>query len=124
MDHASRLEIVEAENDELRERVVQLEELLGFRTLTPIEWGLTPKQASVLGFLLNRPMATKDELMTALYALDVDDPPHQKIIDVFVCHLRRKLRPFGIEIRTVWGQGYAIDRPQRDELKAQLGAAA
>lgn len=123
MDHAARLEIVEAENDELRERIAQLEELLGFRAVLPIEWRLTPLEARLVGFMLKRPLATKDELMSALYSLRPDEPPHDKIIDVFVCKVRPKLRRHGIEIRTVWGQGFAIDAATRERVARQLEAA-
>ena len=124
MDHAARLEIVDAENEELRERIVQLEELLGFRTLLPIEWRLTGKEAGLVGFLLTRPLASKADLMSALYSLRPDEPPHEKIVDVFVCKVRKKLRPFGVEILTVWGQGYRIDKATRERLTAQLAEAA
>lgn len=124
MDHAARLEIAEAENDELRERIAQLQELLGFRTPLPLEWGLTGKEAGVVGFLLKRPMATKSELMTALYSLQIDDAPHDKIVDVFICKVRPKLRRFGVEIRTVWGQGYTIDKATRDRVAAEMAVAA
>ncbi|PZU43911.1 MAG: heavy metal resistance protein CzcR [Microbacterium sp.] len=119
MDHAARLEIVEAENDELRERIVQLEEMLGFRTPLPLEWRLTGREAGVVGFLLKRPLATKSEIMSALYSLQIDDAPHEKIVDVFVCNIRKKLRPFGVKIQTVWGQGYSIDASTRARLSAE-----
>lgn len=39
------------------------------------------------------------------------DEPDSKIIDVFICKLRRKLDEWGLEkakIETVWGQGYML----------------
>ncbi|WP_020179671.1 winged helix-turn-helix domain-containing protein [Methylopila sp. M107] len=121
MDHAKRLEIVEAENDELRERIAQLQELLGFHETTPIEWRLTPSEAAVVGFLLKRPMASKDEILSALYSLRPDDPPAVKIVDVFVCKIRKKIKPFGVEIETVWGQGYRICSETRERLAKEKG---
>ncbi|MER9912667.1 winged helix-turn-helix domain-containing protein [Mesorhizobium sp. M0050] len=46
-------------------------------------------------------------LLTRLYQLKTDEP-ELKIIDVFVCKLRKKLKPLGVEIQTVWGQGYRL----------------
>jgi two-component system cell cycle response regulator CtrA len=41
------------------------------------------------------------------------DEPEMKIIDVFVCKLRKKLAQAGGEnlIGTVWGRGYMIREP-------------
>lgn len=36
------------------------------------------------------------------------NPPDIKIVDVFVCKMRKKLRPYGITIDTVWGRGYLL----------------
>ena len=53
-------------------------------------------------------VVTKDMLMSHLYG-GSDEPP-VKIIDVFICKLRRKLEAVGADgmIATVWGRGYAI----------------
>lgn len=51
---------------------------------------------------------SKERLLASLYALQPDDPPEIKIIDVFVCKLRKKLKPLGVEIFTVRGQGYRL----------------
>ncbi len=55
---------------------------------------------------------SKDAILTQLYS--GMDTPEQKIVDVFICKLRRKLSvPTHGEhcIKTVWGQGYAIHEP-------------
>jgi hypothetical protein len=42
------------------------------------------------------------------------DEPEIKIIDVFVCKIRKKLRAVdGHDVETVWGRGYVL----RDEAK-------
>lgn len=53
-------------------------------------------------------MLTKAALMDRLYQLQTDDPPEIKIIDVFVCKLRKKVEPLGARIETYWGKGYAM----------------
>jgi len=50
---------------------------------------------------------SKEALLAALYQLR-NEEPEIKIIDVFVCKLRKKLRPLGVNIDTVWGRGYRL----------------
>ncbi|YBV98388.1 helix-turn-helix domain-containing protein [Phyllobacteriaceae bacterium JZ32] len=52
-------------------------------------------------------MRSSEQLMAALYWAD-DEEPLIKIIDVFICKLRKKLRPLDIKIETIWGRGYRL----------------
>ena len=79
---------------------------------------LTRKEYQVLELLcLRKGMTmTKEMLLNNLYG--GMDEPEAKIIDVFVCKLRKKLAvasPGEQFIRTVWGRGYMVSDP---ELKA------
>lgn len=95
----------------LRERVRQLEEALAPSTITvPLEWRLTGSEARVFAHLTTRPVATKQSIMMALYSDRTDEDPEMKIVDVYICKMRRKLKPFGVVIGTVWGQGYALEQ--------------
>lgn len=97
------------ENAILRERVRQLEDALASSSITvPLEWGLTSTEARLFAHLVTRDVATKESIMTALYSDRPDDDPEKKIVDVFVCKIRAKVKPFGVEIATVWGKGYAL----------------
>ncbi|QDH15536.1 response regulator transcription factor [Oecophyllibacter saccharovorans] len=75
---------------------------------TPLS--LTGKEYAILELLAVRrgTVLTKDTFLNHLYG-GIDEP-EMKIIDVFVCKLRRKLQKFGIDhlIETVWGRGYVI----------------
>jgi len=59
------------------------------------------------------------------------DEPELKIIDVFICKLRKKLAVAGADnlIGTVWGRGYMIREPSAgghellDAALAQVDAA-
>lgn len=94
----------------LRERVRQLEEALAPSTITvPLEWRLTGSEARVFAHLTTRHVATKQSIMMALYSDRANEDPEMKIVDVFICKMRKKLTPFGIVIATVWGQGYALE---------------
>ena len=62
--------------------------------------------------------------MAALYEPGVDDEPEMKIVDVFICKLRKKIRPFGLEIATVWGLGYRMSPETKAKARALLGEVA
>ena len=50
------------------------------------------------------------------------DEPEPKIIDVFMCKLRRKMEDFGaigVSIDTVWGQGYILRETPDFEVAEQ-----
>lgn len=119
-----RLALLEAENAELRERVILLE-----RSLTadldrlPIG-GLTQTEAVVLATIQASPDgASKNRIFNAVYALRGDrEQPEIKIIDIFVCKLRKKLAAHGIGIETVWGWGYRMSRESRERLQAMREA--
>ncbi|HWY14413.1 MAG TPA: winged helix-turn-helix domain-containing protein [Rhizomicrobium sp.] len=53
----------------------------------------------------------KGVLYDMIYAALPDcDQPDAKLVDIWVCKLRRKLRPIGVEIVTAWGRGYGLSR--------------
>lgn len=124
--HADLIAALEAENEQLRDRVCALEELNGLRLEAPLVLGLTTKEAKIFGFLSTREMATKPALMTLLYSDRPNEEPDIKIVDVFVCKMRAKLEPFGIEITTMWGTGYAMTPASKAKAEAlrHVGPAA
>lgn len=98
----------------LEERIRQLEDALAPHSVVArVEWCLTPSEARVFSHLTTRDLASKQSIMLAMYSDRIDVEPEIKIVDVFVCKMRKKLKPFGIEILTMWGAGYALkDREQ------------
>jgi two-component system cell cycle response regulator CtrA len=82
--------------------------------------GLTGKEYAILEMLsLRKGMTlTKEMFLTHLYG--GRDEPELKIIDVFICKLRKKLYLAGAPasgcIETVWGRGYSLRDPQPDRL--------
>lgn len=46
-----------------------------------------------------------------------DDPPVPKILDVWLCRLRRKLRAHDIEIQTIWGRGWYMEPEDRAKVE-------
>lgn len=114
-----RLEIVEEENEDLRERIRQLEGALGATAAlnAPVEWRLTAREATVFGVIASRELATKEAIMAALYHNLGKEEAEIKIVDVFICKIRKKLAPFGIVVETVWGQGYRLSTATKQHLR-------
>uniref|UniRef100_UPI00333BC414 helix-turn-helix domain-containing protein n=1 Tax=Mesorhizobium sp. M0050 TaxID=2956861 RepID=UPI00333BC414 len=108
------------ELDMLRERIRQLEDALVPPSISvPLEWLLTSSEARLFAFLTTRQIASKAAIMQAIYSAGADDEPEPKIVDVFVCKIRKKLKPFGVQIETVWGQGYSLrDRNAHQRVAA------
>jgi len=82
---------------------------------------LTIKEYQMLEALALRKGATlsKDALLNQIYG-GIDEP-EMKIIDVFICKLRKKLaEATGGEnyIHTVWGAGYRLQDPDCGELRS------
>lgn len=48
---------------------------------------------------------SREGLLSTLYALEQDEA-EIKIIDVFICKMRKKLKFLGLSIETAWGRGY------------------
>lgn len=71
---------------------------------------LTAKEYSCLELLASRQGMTITKEMFLQHLYSGRDEPEMKIIDVFVCKVRRKLRQAGADnlIETVWGRGYVI----------------
>jgi DNA-binding response OmpR family regulator len=120
VDLQRRLEVVEAENERLREEIAILERALMPEADLPVEWNLTGYERQVFLVLLGRQgVCTKDTIMAALYRDLGKDEADIKIVDVLVCKARKKLRPFGVEIKTVWGVGYQL----ADEARRMFAGA-
>lgn len=77
---------------------------------------LTQHEFRMFVILLNKagkPVA-KEAIIELLYSQRIladDEIPELKIIDVYICRLRKKLRPLGIDIGTAWGRGYFLIEP-------------
>lgn len=90
---------------------------------------LTRLQSVVFLTLLRRTQATKAQLHNAIEnnRNEPADPTDQKMVDVVICHIRRKIKQHatanGIvapEIRTTWGVGYGLNAIDRDKIMALL----
>ena len=84
---------------------------------------LTQKEYQILHLLGMRKGAilSKEVFLGHLYG-GIDEP-ESKIIDVFMCKLRRKLEKSGLAnapIQTVWGQGYVLRDDEMDQAPSLM----
>ena len=87
---------------------------------------LTNKEFALFELLVLRKgaMLSKDAILNHLY--DGMDEPEMKIVDVFVCKLRKKLADAGAGdlIGTVWGRGYIARDPAASSVRSSAPARA
>ena len=83
---------------------------------------LTGKEYAILELLTLRKgmILTKEAFLNHLYG--GMDEPEMKIIDVFICKLRKKLAAAGATnvIGTVWGRGYMMREPEQRPVFTSL----
>jgi DNA-binding response OmpR family regulator len=120
-DWEARAKLLETENDALRARNEQLEEQLGLCAEPRLVFGLTKNESIMFRVLLNNKSPRKETCMTALFADRIDDPPEIKIIDVWISHMRKKLKPFGVEINTTVGVGYEMLEASKARARELMG---
>ncbi|MCB1516107.1 MAG: winged helix-turn-helix transcriptional regulator [Hyphomicrobiaceae bacterium] len=70
-----------------------------------------PKQEfEILAALLESSprVLSKDQLLARAYPASADEEPEIKIVDVYVCKIRKKLAGIPLNIQTEWGRGYRV----------------
>lgn len=103
-----RCEIVDRENDDLRERL-KVAQGPDPSFALKIFFALTGAEHILLTELMRRESLSKARACNALYSHRIDDNiPEPKIVDVFICKMRQKLKRHGVEISTEWGAGYYL----------------
>lgn len=82
---------------------------------------LTGREYQMMELLAMRSgsVLTKEAFFNQIYG--GMDEPEIKIVDVFICKLRKKLKDAGADpqhIQTVWGRGYVLRDPAKQEVAA------
>lgn len=80
--------------------------------LTKLESRMAERLHASFGKSVNR-----DAVMNACY-FDTMDQPHPRILDIFVCRMRKKLAGSPFKIETVRGVGWRMIRRQSEKLAA------
>ncbi|WP_439594427.1 winged helix-turn-helix domain-containing protein [Falsiroseomonas sp.] len=92
---------------------VTLDQAQGGMTVEGRPLELTPREYAVMEMLFLRRgrLVTKLDLLARLYGSE--EGPDGRILDVFICKVRRKLAAAGAApcIRTAWGRGYSVEEP-------------
>jgi two-component system cell cycle response regulator CtrA len=86
---------------------------------------LTSKEYSILELLSLRKGTTLTKEMFLNHLYGGMDEPELKIIDVFICKLRRKLKavlPDEDYIETIWGRGYVLNELPGKETQTPLNS--
>ncbi len=112
---------VDAEVETLRDRIEELESLIGITQKLP-DLGLSRTEMKVLGVIVSRKIASQETIHGAVYGGMSDR--QVKTIDIHVCNIRRKLAPRGYEIKTSWGNGFYMEAPARAALKEATRVSA
>ncbi|MGR6465420.1 winged helix-turn-helix domain-containing protein [Rhizobium sp. PAMB 3182] len=98
-------ELEEVADEARRQTMSAIEgEQLSFRA----DLGFTKTETDLLRVLVRRcgKVVSADSIMTLVYGND-SEPPSEKVIDVYICKLRKKLPP-SVQIKTLWGQGWRL----------------
>jgi len=125
--HMSRDQVIALleERDTLLEQVRQLEEALAPTSILPRTWRLTKTEERLLRALraVGPNVLNHERAMLALYGM-WDDAPEQKILDVLICKIRRKLMEEQAQIRieTIWGRGWRMTPESCARFDALVGA--
>lgn len=111
---------VHQEVEYLREENRQLRESLGGAEFSfPREWRLTRAEQRLLSCLYTGKNYFRIE-EALRFASCHGNATDRDVVKVRVCGMRKKLKPFGIEIRNVWGEGYELTPESAAIIKAAL----
>jgi len=79
---------------------------------------VTRLQASLLAVLINRSEVSRDTLHQIIESRRPagKEETNPKMVDVVICNLRKRLKPFSLSVKTLWACGYFIEPAQRREI--------
>jgi two-component system cell cycle response regulator CtrA len=117
IDWKARAEVLDVENETLREEIRLLKKALKGADMPPPYFNLTRSEAEMFNVLLNNRAPRVEAFIAAMYSTEADEPPGEKILDVWICKMRKKLKPFGIEIKTHWGECWEM--PESSKVRAR-----
>lgn len=113
MNVHQEVEFLREENRQLRKS------LAGAEFSFPVEWRLTRAEQRLLNSLYTGPDFFRGE-EALRFASCHGNATDRDVVKVRVCGMRKKLKPFGIEIKTVWGEGYILPAVSAAVIKAAL----
>lgn len=116
---------LESENDRLRNRVEELESLIGMDDVERLmdNAGLSKTRAKIAAMLLKRGTVKWEIMLAAIYP-DIERRPSVNTLHVHVAHLRRIFAADQIEIMTRWGWGVEMPPASREILRKKMAGPA
>jgi hypothetical protein len=113
----------------LRDRVEELEELLGADpedgerfAVFRIPAGTGPR---LLGLLLRRKVVSREAAQVVLYGgRPENQQPSIESLDIHIFRIRKQLRLHKIEVVTVWGIGWLLEPEAKAQIYALIGETA
>ncbi|QHJ78597.1 MAG: hypothetical protein [Caudoviricetes sp.] len=110
--------------DELKEQVCQLKKLLVPPFVTPVEWCLTGQEQTLFCMFLKRDLVTRDMFNAVAITRQSTKNAANQCCDMAVCHLRKKLKKYGIHIKNEFGLGWRlVDRKNWQKRLTEAEAA-
>lgn len=112
----------------LRDRVQELEELLGLSMeqrdlMSPLK--LSPQQTALLGLIYRGNLIRRTAAYTSIFGARLEcEQPDDKILDVQLSRLRAALKPRGITIETHRGVGWSMSSDNKERLRTAIGGSA
>lgn len=108
------------ELQQLRDRVEELEAMLGMAGEDIdrfVALALTPTERKIVGILFSWKLVRRETLYTALYGSWLEcDQPEPRVIDVFICRVRKYLAPFDITIEHQPKAGWFLTEANKEKL--------
>lgn len=93
------------------------------RAVTLSGVAFTSQEGDLLRLLAKRDLVTKDAAMMATAEPGADDERDEKLADVLIHKIRKKIEPIGYFISTIHGEGWRIPREFRAKLARAIDAA-
>lgn len=103
----AQLETVQEENRQLKKALTPDENSISWR------YGLTKTQMAMFRRLEQSEMATREALLNVVEVTNGHESS-EKSLDTMIHYMRKRLRGSEYSIRTVWGVGYRLVRPEAD----------
>jgi hypothetical protein len=112
--------------EKVEQKILYLQQLLKAQSrnaYTGIK--LTPNQETVVNRLLaTNGICSKEQLYAALYLSREGHKPDPKILRETIRVVRKQLRSHGVEINTVFGEGYTMPRESKAKLRKLVSPRA
>ena len=122
----ARIAYLEKQLETLQDKYDHLLAGMGQKLRFPSAFKLTKHQEIVLGVIFTRQIAYISMIDAAMYAhkpIEIETPPHQ-LIKVFIYHIRKRLKPFGLSIKTNFAVGYSMSPKDKLIIRNMIDAEA